>query len=262
MSSSLDDPLIVFIISLVAQFLAAFIGDFLRKMGKPLAKNQRAIFDTVEVTTLTLLALIIGFSFSMAVTRYDQRKKYEETEANAIGTEYARADLLPAGDAVKLRELLRQYLAQRISFYEAKDQSEIGRIDADTAKLQAKLWSTVFPAANATPTEVMALAVSGINDVLNSQGYTQAAWWDRIPVAAWWMMGLIAICGNVLVGYSELGRSHEDGRGVLLLLVLPAIVSISFLLIADIDSPRGGIIRVLPENLIALSQSVASWATE
>ena len=59
--------------------------------------------------TLTLLGLIIGFSFSMAISRYDQRKVYEEAEANAIGTEYVRADLLPAGDAARVRALLRDY---------------------------------------------------------------------------------------------------------------------------------------------------------
>jgi len=70
--------------------------------------------STVLTATLTLLALIIGFSFSMAVSRYDQRKNYE---ANAIGTEYVRADLLPADDGTKLRELLRKYVNQRILFY-------------------------------------------------------------------------------------------------------------------------------------------------
>jgi len=90
----------------------------------------------------------------------------------------------------------------------------------------------------------------GMNDVLNAQSYTQAAWWNRIPIAAWAMMGLIAIACNVLIGYGE-RRS-----GLLMLLVLPMIVSTSFLLIADIDSPRGGVIRVLPHNLMALSQSM------
>jgi hypothetical protein len=66
--------------------------------------------------TLTLLAPIIGFSFSMATTQYDQRKNYEEQEANAIGTEYARADLLSPLDAAKVRSLLRSYLAARVSF--------------------------------------------------------------------------------------------------------------------------------------------------
>ena len=63
-------------------------------------------------------------------------------------------------------------------------------------------------------------------------------------------MGLIAIASNLLLGYGE------RRKGSLLLLVLPLIVSISFLLIADIDSPRGGMIRLLPHNLIALSHSI------
>jgi hypothetical protein len=55
---------------------------------------------------VTLLGLIIGFSFSMAVSRYDQRKNLEEAEANAIGTEYQHASLLPATDVVRVRDLL------------------------------------------------------------------------------------------------------------------------------------------------------------
>ena len=94
------------------------------------------------------------------------------------------------------------------------------------------------------------LIVEGMNDVLNSQGYTQAAWWDRIPIEAWGLMGLIAISCNLLIGYSE-RRTR-----VVLLFVLPVIVSISFLLIADIDSPQGAIVRVSPQNLISLSQSM------
>jgi hypothetical protein len=91
--------------------------------------EEREDFGVLLTATLTLLGLIIGFTFSMAISRYDQRKNYEEEEANAIGTEYLRA--------------------------------------------------------NATQT---ALAVMGMNDVLNTQGYTQAAWWNRIPMAAWGLM--------------------------------------------------------------------------
>ena len=76
-----------------------------------------------------------------------------------------------------------------------------------------------------------------MNDVLNSQGYTQAAWWNRIPVAAWALMGVIAICCSAMVGYSSRHPKAEP----MLLLILPLVVSISFFLIADIDSPRSGI---------------------
>jgi len=78
------------------------------------------------------------------------------------------------------------------------------------------------------------LIVEGMNDILNSQAYTQAAWWDRIPIEAWGLMGLIAISCNLLIGY------NERRTRIVLLFVLPVIVSISFLLIADIDSPKSG----------------------
>jgi hypothetical protein len=102
----LDHPSLVFLVSLLAQWGAAYTGDVFRRW-RPIGKNEREDFNTVLTATLTLLALIIGFSFSMAVSRYDQRKNYEEAEANAIGTECVRADLLPADDGTKLRELLR-----------------------------------------------------------------------------------------------------------------------------------------------------------
>jgi hypothetical protein len=199
-----------------------------------------------------MLALIIAFTFSMAISRYDQRKNYEEEEANAIGTEYVRADLLPAADAAKVRALLRDYLDQRVLFYITRDEQQIRQINARTAQLQTELWSAILAPVAAQPTPPVALVVSGMNDVLNSQGYTQAAWWNRIPVAAWVLMAAIAICCNLLVGYGV--RNVKPGD--LLLLVLPLVVSISFFLIADIDSPRNGVIRVNPQNLTSLVESL------
>ena len=250
MTWTVDNPFIVFGVSLVAQWCAAYAGDVLRRSVRPVPSEERDDFDTVLTATLTLLALIIGFTFSMAVSRYDLRKNYEEAEANAIGTEYVRADVLPANDAAGVHDLLKKYLDQRILFYQTRDRRRIDAIGADTASLQTALWSAVLPAANMQPTPITALAVSGMNDVLNSQARTQGAWWNRIPAAAWGLMGLIAIACNVMLGYSE----HRT-RAVLLL-VLPVIVSISLLLIADIDSPRGGLIRVVPENLVSLAQSL------
>jgi hypothetical protein len=249
MSRILDNPFAVFLIALIAQWGAAYSADHFRRRLRPLKKDEQTDFDTVLAATLTLLALIVGFSFSMAVSRYDQRKNCEESEANAIGTEYARADLLPADDSAKVRELLRSYVDQRILFYldDARGKSEAV---PDPAKLQAELWSSVAHVAAVQATPVVALVVSGMNDVLNAQGYTQAAWLNRIPVAAWALMGLTAICSNLLLGY------RERSKNTLALWVLPVIVSIAFFLIADIDSPHGGVIRVAPHNLVATAQSM------
>ena len=243
-----DSPFVVFVVALVAQWAAAYAGDLIRKRVRPFKQGERDDFDILRNAGLTLLGLIVGFSFAMAVSRYDQRKNSEEVEANAIGTAYLRADLLPASDASRLRDLLRKYISARISFYEASNERQAGSINADTQRLQADLWSTVTNAA-AQETPIIALAISGINDVLNSQGLTQAAWWNRIPGAAWALMGLIAISCNLLLGYGE----HRTN---IFLLVLPIIISISFFLIADLDSPRGGVIRVTPHNLIAQQQTM------
>jgi hypothetical protein len=100
-----------------------------------------------------------------------------------------RADLLPAGDALAVRELLKKYLDQRLLFYPTRDPRKLAKVNADTAELQSKLWSAARAPAAAQPTPIVALAISGMNDVLNSQEYTQAAW--CIPRSAWVLMVII-----------------------------------------------------------------------
>jgi hypothetical protein len=246
----MDFPLLVLALSFVFLVLAAHIGDFIRNRVFPLKEDARADFGVVLGATLTLLGLLIGFSFSMAVSRYDQRKNYEEAEANAIGTEYVRAALLPAEDAGRVRELLKKYVDQRVLFYTTRSQQTLAKINADTSELQNELWSAVLPGAAAQPTPPHALALSGMNDVLNSSGYTQAAWWNCIPIAAWALMATIASCCNLLIGY---GARRTERR---IFLIVPVAVSIAFFLISDIDSPRAGSIRVAPHNLLSLSQSL------
>ena len=247
----LNYPIIFSLITLLILWLSARAGVLLQKRHK-IIESSREDFNMILGATLTLLGLIIGFTFSMAIARYDQRKNLEEEEANAIGTEYVRADLLPAPDAANVRALLKQYLDERLRFYSVINihMSRLGQINAKTSELQTKLWNTVTAPAQAAPTPVISLAVSGMNDVLNSQGYSQAAWWNRIPIAAWILMMAIAIFCNVLIGYG----SHQTRRS--LLFILPLLVSLSFMLIADIDSPRGGLIRVKPRNLTSLAQSL------
>lgn len=252
MNNAMDYPLLVLALSFVALWLSESFGASLLRRQRKLEGETREDFGVILAAALTLLALIIGFSFSMAISRYDQRKNYEEAEANAIGTEYVRADLLPAADAAKVRALLGAYLDQRLLFYTTRDPHQLSQINTRTARLQAELWAAVLAPTVAQPTPLGALAVAGMNDVLNSQGYTQAAWWNRIPIAAWGLMAAMAICCNLLVGYGARSLKAEP----ILRLVLPLVVSISFFLIADIDSPRGGVIRVTPQNLLSFSESL------
>jgi hypothetical protein len=228
-----DYPLLVFVLTFFTLWLSTVGASLFKRWRKP-EETAREDFGVILAATLTLLGLIIGFSFSMATNRYDQRKNYEEEEANAIGTEYVRAELLPEADAARVRALMIKYIDQRVVFYTTRDKRQLAQTNAHIAQLQTELWSAIKAPAGVQPTPVMALVVSGMNDVLNSQGYTQAAWWNRIPGAAWGLMVAIAICCNLLIGYGA--RSAKAGS--VRLIVLPLVVSIAFFLIADIDSPR------------------------
>jgi hypothetical protein len=242
-------PVYILLLSLVLQTAAVYAGDWLRHRKPDTEETAAKDMSTLLPAALTLLALIIGFSFSMASGRYDQRKALEEEEANAIGTEYVRADLAP-GHTAQIQTLLKAYLQQRILFYEVTDPVLLQQVDAATAVLQAQLWAAVTTPAIATPTPIMGVLVTGMNDVLNSQGYTQAMWWNRLPSNAWTLLLVVATFGNFLFGYSE----YRTGR--VRLIILPIIIALPFFLIADLDTPRRGLIHVVPQNLEALQASL------
>jgi hypothetical protein len=245
----MDHPLLIGFGALLVLWAAAQAGDLL---GRKRAQGDQdwEEFGLVVSATLTLLALLIGFSFSMAIGRYDQRKNFEEEEANAIGTEYVRADLLPEPARSKVKDQLVEYLQLRIRRYELHASDDANEIVSKTARLQGEMWNEVEKAAETNPNQITATIVTGMNDVLNRQGYTQAARLNRIPIPAWELMIAIAVFSNFLVGYGAKKR-HS-----FMFLILPMAIAVSFFLIADIESPQGGIIRVAPQNLILLSETM------
>jgi hypothetical protein len=254
MSTLLRHPLVILVLSYCVMAGSAQLGLFFRRNQQQLEDADYHDRGVVLGATLTLLGLLIGFTFSMAISRYDQRKNCEEQEANAIGTEYLRSDMLSQQDAPGLRIKLMEYLDQRIYFYRSRDEQELQKINAYTAKLQSELWSAVLPKAVTQPTTITGLIVSGMNDVLNAQSYTQAAWWNRIPVGAWLLLAAVAVFSNFLAGYNLRSMRAANVR----LLLLPLVVSIAFFLIAEIDSPRRGVIQVTPQNLLSLAHSLPS----
>lgn len=243
-------PTTVFLVTVVVLLGAGWLGTWLRRKAS-LDEKHRDDFSLILASTLTLLGLLIGFTFSMASGRYDQRKNLEEAEANAIGTEYVRADLLPAVDRDKVRGLLKRYLDLRIRFYAAEPDG-LAKINADVTRLQNELWTAVTGPALQKPDPVIALAVAGMNDVLNAQGYTQAAWWNHVPLSAVALMVGVAFMCSVLIGYGA--RAAPLQRR--LLLILPLFVALAFGLIFDIDTPRLGFIKIVPQNLFSLQESL------
>lgn len=253
MTSLMNYPSLLFVVTAVLLWMASKGGALYRNvLNLPAADEEEEQFSLILGATLTLLGLIIGFTFSMAVNRYDQRKNYEEEEANAIGTEYRRLDILPDADAAKGRILMREYLGQRILFYTSRNSELLRKSQIKTIELQSDLWDLVTPWVTNHSTGVAAILLSGMNDVFNSEGYTEAIWRNRVPTPAWILLIAIAVFSNFLVGF----RSKR--KRTALLTLLPIALSISFFLIAEIDSPRSGIIRIHAQNLESLAASLSA----
>lgn len=235
--------LFLFITLLIILPLASAPGVYCLQRKGQLDEDTLKDFGVVQAATLTLLALLIGFSFSNAVGLYDQRKNSESEEANAICTEYLRIDLLSAKNATTARSELLKYLDLRIAFYQLNEKEQLAELDNKTANSQTQLWQIIKNETQSSTTPVTALIAAGMNDVINTQGYTQAAWILLISIAV--------IC-NILIGYS----SHSRKSNKVYIFILPTIIAISLSLVADISSPRGGLIRIEPQNLLLLKASI------
>ncbi len=245
-----DHPLLFFAATLTLFLGSTRIGVAARLHGHKLTPAERAEFDLVRNAMFTLLGLLIGFAIAMAVTRYDLRKSLEESEANAIGTEYLRLDLMPADPASAARALMRTYVDERIAFYALIHPADMAQNAAGTAETMNALWAAIAPSTRAAPTAVSALVAAGMNDVLNSYGYTVAAWRNRLPPEVWMLLILIAASCNFLIGFGAERLSAATHA------ILPLTASLAILMIADVEGPHNGFVRVHPVNLIDAAASI------
>ena len=245
-----DRPPLFFVATLALFVGCTTLGAFARIHGHKLTPAERAEFDLVRNAMFTLLGLIIGFAIAMAVSRYDLRKSLEESEANAIGTEYVRLDFMPPETAAKTRALLQTYTGQRIAYYATLETDDQAKNAAETAKTMAALWGAIAPDTNASQSAVTALVASGMNDVLNAYGYTVAAWRNRLPVEVWLLLIAVGAGCNFLIGFGAEKLSSATHA------ILPITASLAILLIADVEGPSNGFVRVHPVNLIDAAASM------
>jgi hypothetical protein len=248
-----DYEYVLFAIAFVVLAVAAQVGAWGAAHLRPVKEEERAHLSQITGACLSILALIIGFSFSAAISRYDERKNCEQEEANAISSEYTLVGLLPDADAAQERQFLEQYVQLRIAYYKTADHPELASIRAQRTALEAQMWPIVERDSKANQTPIMAQVLAGMNNVLSRPGYSQAAALDRIPDGAWTLMAVLAVFCCLLLGYSGHGR-----RPLALKLVVPLFLALSFFIIASLDAQRRGLIRVLPQNLIRVQQEMGN----
>jgi len=147
----------------------------------------------IQGAVLGLLALLLGFTFSMAVTRYEIRRDLVLKEANAIGTTYLRASLLPEEQAKTVEDLLSRYIDARLTFFSAgNDSIKLAAAEDETTKLQRELWTQTAAAVKEAPTPITATFINALNDTIDLDATRLHALRSRVPSAVWLLLLVVA----------------------------------------------------------------------
>lgn len=200
---------------------------------------------------LGMLAFVLAFTFSMASSQHDLRKRNVLEEANAIGTAYLRADLIDKQYGTEVKRLLRDYVGVRL---EAANGGDLDAALAKSAEIHNLLWAQGSAAALEKPSTNTALAIQSINDVIDMhERRVTGALRNRIPGSVW--ISLIAI---TLLTMTTMGIQVGLTGKRRLVAVIPLVLAFSSLvtLVADLNRPQSGLIEVGQQSMVALQSSM------
>ena len=211
--------------------------------------------NILQTALLGLLALLLGFTFFMAVSRFDERRSLVLEEANAIGTTYLRSDFLPAEQRRPVKELLRAHVAARLAFHAAGvDPVRLQKANRNAAELERQLWTLAVAAAAQDPRSVPAgLFVESLNALIDIHEKRQAALDNHVPEAVIYLLLAVAGLALALIGYGcGLTRRRRLIANTLFTILIVFVITT----ILDIDRPRRGLITVSQQSLIRLQASM------
>lgn len=206
---------------------------------------------------LGLVALVLGFTFSMAANRFDARRMAVLEEANAIGTTYLRARLLPEPERQEVVRLLRKYVDQRVAL--SHDEAVDDAI-ARSEEIHGLLWQQAAAAAAKDTGSIMTgIFIQSLNDVIDLHSKrVLVGLRSRIPFVLWAGLFCLAVLGMMSVGYqAALSLTRRSPAMIGLVFAF----SVVLLLIADLDRGQEGLLRVSQQAMIDLQASIADGGT-
>lgn len=201
--------------------------------------------------TLGLLAFMLAFTFGLAGSRFEARRQVLLSEANAIGTTYLRAAIIPEPMRTESRNLLREYVDIRLKGVQQADQIE--QAIARSEELHNQLWSLAVAATEKERSPMTSIYVQSLNEVIDLHATRLMALQSRVPAVIWIVLYLLGFLAMLLIGY-QLGLANS--RRSLAAIVLILGFSLVLYLIADIDRPGQGTLQVSQQSMIDLRNSM------
>jgi hypothetical protein len=239
----------LFLGSVVVFFAAAEVG---YRLGARSEKtSEESHLGVVLGGLLGLLAILLGFTVSMAGNRFEARRALVVQEANAVGTAWLRADLLPEPQRAESRALLREYASARLEA--ARPETQARALQA-SRRIQDRLWAIGAAEARERPSATSSLVVQSLNDLIDRDGERQGvAWVPGVPVTLIATLYAVAVLVMAAVG---LDGGLRRSRGALSNLVLVLSLATVTMLVEDLDRPQQGLLRVSQKPLADLRASM------
>jgi len=248
-------PIWAVYLGLLLLFLAAVeggyvLGDRRQKATDYVDESRTAQAGIVLGALLTLSALLLAFTFSMAGSQFDSRRQLVIDDVNAIGTAFLRAQSLPTPQHVASRELLAQYVAERATLFDDSLENRLAHAD----QVQQQLWAEATEVARQAPTPVVSLYMQALNEMIDLHAKrVSVEVWVRIPDLIIATLALLSFATMVLTGYLLGLRERRYGFPTALMIFTYATV---FGLVIDLDRPARGLFQVNQTPMEQLSESI------
>jgi hypothetical protein len=211
--------------------------------------------NALNGATLGLLALLLGFSFAMAVSRYENRKTLMVDQANAIGTATLRGSLLAQPHAGRTTALFRDYIDTRFLFNASVRGSKgVDEAESRASKIETELWDISRVLLTEDPrSQPASLFTQALNELFDIREKRRFALDDHVPGIVIFLLFATSAVALALVGYS-CGLSGR--RRTMANFTFTSLIAIVLIIILDIDAPRVGFVKASQDSLIRLQQSL------
>lgn len=239
---------------LLSMLLIAFAGQGMRRLmrrrwaGRGEDHSQEGY---LVGSMLGVLALLLAFSFSMALNRYEERRHLVVQEANAIGTAYLRAQLLDEPHRGRLSRLLVAYTDNRIALGTGEHRG-LERQLAVNDQLLTDIWAAVTAARDSAAAHGISTPIlTTFNEVIDLDTERKVARQVRVPAPV-----MLFLYGFLVLTAAVLGYVLEERRARLGAFALFLLLAIYVSLIADLNRPASGNIRESQEAMLMLQRSL------
>ena len=232
--------------------------EFGRRLGMNANRKVEDDISTLEAAMLGLLALMIGFTFAMALSRFDTRRDAVLLEANAIGTTALRARLLPEPHRKEVLKLLRDYVRVRLDITQRTPSlADLEGTIRQSNDIQEALWREAMAISamdqGMVPT---GLFIQTLNEMIDDQAKRLAALRNRIPnIVLLTLFGIAA----VVCGFAGYARGLESRRDATPVYILGFLVTVVIILILDLDRPNAGFVQTSQQPMLDTAAALAAF---